>query len=97
MAEVRYSLREVQPFLNYGDGGVVNGVNVHQVHLANWRQNGRSMRQVVFALSALERLYYPAVIGQFQGWEEELKEVNRWRKRLAVRAMLDWIDVDADR
>lgn len=89
-------LRDALPYLRYDERGEVNGTAVHRVFLANWRATAAALREVVIALSVLEPLYYPAVIGLFNGWDEDLEAVERWRKRSPVSGTLTWLGVDAD-
>jgi hypothetical protein len=89
-------LREVLPHLRHDERGEIVGVDVHRVFLANWRTTADALREVVIALSALEPFYYPAVIGVFHGWEEDLQAIERLRKRSPVRGMLTWLGIDPD-
>lgn len=89
-------LREVLPHLRQDDRGEIVAVDVHRVFLANWRTTAVALREVVIALSALEAFYYPAVIGVFHGWEDDLQAIERLRRRSPVRGMLTWLGIDPD-
>ncbi len=89
-------LREVLPHLRYDERGEIVAVDVHRVFVANWRTTAVALREVVIALSALEPFYYPAVIGVFHGWEEDLQAIERLRKRSPARQTLNWLVVDPD-
>jgi hypothetical protein len=89
-------LREALPHLRYDDRGEIATADVHRVFLANWRTTAAALREVVLALSSLEPLYYPGIVGIFRGWEDEMEAIERWRRRTAVRGMLAWIGVDPD-
>ena len=89
-------LREVLPHLRHDKHGEIVALDVHPVFLANWRTTAVALREVVIALSALEPFCYPAVIGVFHGWDEDLQAIQHLRKRSPARQTLTWLDVDPD-
>jgi hypothetical protein len=88
-------VRLAVPFLSYSPAGEVTGTDVHPVHLRNWQSDVTSARQVVVAVTALEPIYYPSIVGRIRHSGDELVEYDRWVRRLRSRHMLNWLGVDA--
>jgi hypothetical protein len=77
------------------DAREVIGLEVHRSWLAFAREQATQHTAIVIALSALEPVYYPQVLGTLSlGHEAQFDEYEDWRRELPLRATLDWLGVE---
>ena len=87
-------LRSAVPYLHYSPDGQVEGLDVHRLSAAHWKQQARWLHPRLLALSALEPIYYPGVIRRIRYNGDELAGYDKWQARLRPRETLDWLGVE---
>lgn len=90
------ALREALPYLHHSTSGKVGFGNVHPISSGHWLGQAVWLHPRLIAISALEPIYYPEIIGRISYNADELEQWEPWRRNLKPRAMLDWLGVDAD-
>ncbi len=88
-------LRLAVPHLSYGPDGEVDGGRVHKITLSQWRESEAHLHGLAIALTALEPLHYPDVIGRISYNGDQLSEYERWARELNPSALIEWLGVDA--
>jgi hypothetical protein len=90
-------LRAARPYLRTSRSG-----DLAHLEVSKWWRTyavGRAMqlREVTIALSALEAVYYPRIVRRLSySTEYEYERYMQWVRRLGIRRMLGWLDVDAN-
>lgn len=88
-------LRSALPYLRYVETGEVNGFReVHRSTAGYWQGQAKWLHSRLVALSALEPIYYPGIVGRIRYNGDEFLRYEAWRHDLRPRAMLDWLEVD---
>jgi hypothetical protein len=79
------------------DGRVEANLVVPPWQLENARKEGRRLRELIIALSVLDPVFYPAIIGRVSlPAERDFEAFFRWRDRQRLTAPLTWLGVDAE-
>ena len=77
------------------DAREVIALDVHRVWLAFAREQAVRRTSIAIAVSALEPVYYPRVLGKLSlGHEAQFDEYEEWRRDLPLRATLHWLGVE---
>ncbi len=78
------------------DDEIVADLRAPKWWLDQARLEGTRLREFVIALSALDPLFYPLIIGRLQlPSGSDFDAYERWRSRYPLTAPLRWLDVDA--
>ena len=89
-------LRGVLERLRWNDSAVT-GIDAPKWWREDARERAARLDEIVIAVSALEAVHYPDVMGRLQ-WRrgvEAIAEYERWREKLPVTWALRWLGVDA--
>ncbi len=90
------TVRMALPHIAYRSNGQASGFgDVYPAISGHWRSQAEWLRPRLIAISALESLYYPPIIGHIRWNGEDLDRFEDWRNKLRPRALLDWLGVDA--
>lgn len=77
------------------DAREVIGLEVHRDWLEFAREQAAQRTAIAIAVSALEPVYYPQVLGKLSlEHEAQFDEYEDWRRELPLRAILDWLGID---
>jgi hypothetical protein len=88
-------LKNVLPTLAWGSAGQYQASNESPARLTYLRNVTASLRELAVALSALEPIYLPPIVG-LRAFQWEYEEYDKWRRKQPAQAMLDWLGGDSD-
>lgn len=77
-------------------GDLVASLDVDPWLVARWREVAQRFRDIVVAVSALEPIYYPSVVGRLSlPSHRDFETFEWWRRTRSVRSGLRWLGVSA--
>jgi hypothetical protein len=80
--------------LRYGPGPTITGLDVHHFHRERWKLQAAQLHSLAIVLSALEPIYYPAIVRRISYVGPDYDAYKEWLARLPVTSTLKWLNLE---